>query len=153
MSDNPHNYNSDNFSENAIKDACSKCHTLNLDSFSSTDTSFKDSSITCMGCHDGVNAKNMPTIYPKKGKLYGSFGNMSLNSGHPVMVSYVEGVAGLRPKYTSINNWSNASSINDLLRGGKLECGSCHNPHEKKWPKYLKHNNKNSGLCFSCHDK
>jgi predicted CXXCH cytochrome family protein len=69
------------------------------------------------------------------------------------MIDYIEGVAGLKPRNTHIDGWSNASNINDLLRDGKMECGSCHNPHDKRWPMYLKHRTNNSELCFTCHDK
>lgn len=82
----------------------------------------------------------------------------SLSNDHPVSITYSESKAGLRPTDTVIasidltsdlatsaatafgsnlaqNRWavkgyvSNIATIADLLRNGKVECSSCHDPH------------------------
>ena len=156
---NPHDYTVENFSDETYREQCANCHTFESedseDSFTinSTDTSFSDSSLICLACHDGVTASDLPTVHKEFETDYEASNSLNSNRSHPVMIAYTEGVAGLRSKETPTDNWSNANNINDLLRDGKIECGSCHNPHDKKEGMYLKHSNENSELCFTCHDK
>jgi hypothetical protein len=135
----------------------------------------------------------------------------SLSNDHPVSVAYAGGTkASLRPASTVIstidlaydlsgsaasdydgnlsqNRWavagfiSETATINDLLRGGNVECSSCHDPHfsNKSWDEvdatwalpevsswcntnedcsdglFLRRvgGNSGSGLCRTCHEK
>lgn len=117
----------------------------------------------CNFCHNG----------PDNPALRLSVG-IALSNDHPVSVTYTPGVAGLRPTATVINNidllaglatsaasvygnnlqqnrWavkgtiSSTATIADLLRDGKVECTSCHDPHfrnlswdevENSWTSY-----------------
>ncbi len=141
----------------------------------STDSSPTGSSLACLSCHDGVSAMNSVVNAPGSGGFSSSgtyIGNASnlpktmpaseiiavglngdLTNDHPVSITYVEGVAGLKPKNTAITGWNNASTINDLLRGGKVQCVSCHDPHDPTFGRYLRHRNTSSELCKTCHDK
>lgn len=131
-----------------------------------------------------------------------------LTNDHPVSVPYNSTVASLRPTNTAINGidltaglapsaaavfgsnltqnrWaikgfiSETATINDLLRNGKVECSSCHDPHFKNlsWDEVEKYTpvpgqpgvkteafndglflrrvggNTGSGLCRTCHNK
>lgn len=129
-----------------------------------------------------------------------------LTNDHPVSVQYIEGKANLRPVTTSLNSidltqgltssasivyngnlaqnrWavkgfiSDTAKISDLLRDGKVECTSCHDPHFKNltWdeaePSWFKDycgnqercsdgqflrrvgGNTGSAVCRTCHDK
>jgi hypothetical protein len=134
-----------------------------------------------------------------------------LSNDHPVSVAYNNSVAGLRPTDTVIasidltsdlatsagtafgsnlaqNRWavrgfvSNTATIADLLRDGKVECSSCHDPHfrnlswdeaEPTWADGIKTTwcgndgetcadgqflrrvggNTGSGVCRTCHNK
>lgn len=127
-----------------------------------------------------------------------------LSNDHPVSIAYNASVAGLRPTNTVIasinltadladsaatfdngnltkNLWavkgyvSNSATIADLLRDGKVECSSCHDPHfnNKSWNEvdstyaadssaefwsngnFLRRvgGNSGSGVCRTCHNK
>lgn len=135
--------------------------------------------------------------------------SVDLTDDHPVSVPYNAGRGSLRPTSTALstvdllaglnssaatgydgnlaqNRWavkgviSNSAVIGDLLRGGKVECSSCHDPHFKNrsWDEveafwdtdpsityctgedctdgnFLRRvgGNTGSGVCRTCHDK
>ena len=146
-------------------------------------------SLACLSCHDGVSAINSIVNAPGSGGYVSggqnvAFGstpagtakvmpagvtnigdsdpsNVGLTNDHPVSITYVEGAASLKPVTTAITGWSGASTIADLLRAGKVECGSCHDPHLGESDTFLRRNkatvgeasNKGSRVCLTCHDK
>ncbi len=140
-----------------------------------TDATPSGASLACLSCHDGVSAMNSVVNAPGSGGYnatgtfigtvnntprdmpnaeeiaVGLFGD--LTNDHPVSITYVEGVAGLRAKTTPLTGWQGASTINDLLRNGKVQCVSCHDPHFPNNGRYLRYSNNGSGLCKACHDK
>lgn len=92
--------------------------------------------------------------------------NVNLSNDHPVSIPYTAGKASLRAttfdltSYGDANAWVGASTISDLLRGGNVECGSCHDPHNGGLTQgvstevnFLRHTNANSYLCIGCHEK
>lgn len=136
---------------------------------------------------------------------------MDLRDDHPVSIDYIPDRAGLRPTNTTINSidltselassantafngnlaqnrWavkgfiSDTATISDILRNGKVECSSCHDPHfrnlswdeaEPTWNdegglitycaagedcsdgNFLRRigGNTGSGICRTCHEK
>ncbi|SNZ11282.1 doubled CXXCH domain-containing protein [Persephonella hydrogeniphila] len=97
----------------------------------------------------------------------GAGGNYDLRDDHPIGVVYrgddTNPPASLKPTNTPLPaGWNIAGdkdgnpgpTIGDLLRGGKIECVSCHNPHLNA-PRFLRSGdgNTNSNLCRTCHDK
>ncbi|MBK3332767.1 cytochrome c3 family protein [Persephonella atlantica] len=96
----------------------------------------------------------------------GAGGNYDLRDDHPIGVVYrgneTTPPASLKPTSTPLTGWnvsgdpdgSGGPSIGDLLRNGKVECVSCHNPHLNA-PRFLRSGdgNANSNLCRACHDK
>ncbi len=140
-----------------------------------TDATPTGASLACLSCHDGVSAMNTVVNAPGSGGYNTSgtlIGNDSFNeermglsnvrsigangdltNDHPISITYVEGAASLKPKDTPITGWNQASTINDLLRNGKVQCVSCHDPHYPRWGTFLRTNNGGSELCKTCHDK
>jgi len=139
-----------------------------------TDAQPTGAALACLSCHDGVSAMNSVVNAPGSGGYningtiignnrqarnmrqdislaIGMYGD--LTNDHPVSIPYIEGAASLKPKTTAITDWQGATTINDLLRNGKVQCTSCHDPHYPRWGTYLRHRNTGSELCKTCHDK
>ena len=148
-------------------------------------------------------ASSMPTFVDGSGDQRLNIGT-NLSNDHPVSVTYNSLVASLRPESTTFgsvnltaglqgsattaygnnlsqNRWAikgytvSTGSISDLLRNGKVECSSCHDPHFKNtsWDEieaigayagkdpsevdglFLRRvgGNTGSGVCRTCHNK
>lgn len=164
---------------------------------------FTTSMLSCGACHN--NAADLSANVTRL--LIGT----DLSNDHPVSVAYDPTKAGLRPTDTVIssidltsdlaasaatafnsnlsqNRWavsgfvSDSAKISDLLRDGKVECSSCHDPHfrnlswdevEPTWADGIKTTwcgndgevcsdgqflrrvggNTGSGVCRTCHNK
>ena len=148
------------------------------------------SSLACLSCHDGVSAVNSIVNAPGSGMgtlaapatpilitAYAYGGNIGdgnntvadvdMANDHPVSVTYTEGAASLKPTTAVLTDWvgvngttANTGTIAEILRSGKVECGSCHDPHNgyatqgtDPQVNYLRHTNTASALCLGCHDK
>ncbi len=143
-------------------------------------------SLACLSCHDGVSGINSVVNAPGSGGYVpgGGFVDFMGQSGaaftmpagvtqigtdltndHPVSITYVDTAprpASLKPTTDNLlGTWSGATTIADVLRNGKVECVSCHDPHlgatqSTTFLKRLGANgaaNAGSQLCLSCHDK
>ncbi|MCF6339169.1 MAG: cytochrome c3 family protein [Sulfurimonas sp.] len=146
----------------------------------SSDPTPTGSSMACLSCHDGVSAMNSVINAPGSGfagngvstpngvyigtnpagpatmpgVAYKAIGlNGDLTDDHPSSIVYMPGRAGLKPIDTAIVDIFGALTISDLLRGGKVQCTSCHDPHGTPYNTYLRSHNTNSALCISCHEK
>ncbi|MDD2780051.1 cytochrome c3 family protein [Sulfuricurvum sp.] len=71
-----------------------------------------------------------------------------LRNDHPIGVIYTPGTAGLKVTTSMIGTVTIAS----VLRSNKVECSTCHDPHETN-AMFLRTANTNSALCTSCHDR
>ena len=148
-----------------------------------TDAAPSAPSLACLSCHDGVSAINSIVNAPGSGGYVAggqnvAFGSTAagtaftmpagvtqigtdLTNDHPVSITYVEGAASLKPTTTAVTGWSGACTIADLLRNGKVQCVSCHDPHLGESDTFLRRNaanvgeasNKGSAVCLTCHDK
>lgn len=89
-----------------------------------------------------------------------------LRNDHPVGVIYrgddANPPASLVPTNTALpagfviagdRDGNPGATVGDLLRGGKVECVSCHDPHLGENPTFLRLPNDNSALCLACHAK
>ncbi|WP_457641251.1 cytochrome c3 family protein [Persephonella sp.] len=100
------------------------------------------------------------------GKGDGGATNYDLRDDHPVGIVYrgdeTNPPASLKPTNTNISGWNISGdkdgnpgpTIGDLLRNGKVECVSCHNPHLNA-ARFLRSGDGNafSSLCLTCHGK
>ena len=135
----------------------------------------------CLSCHDGVNAINSLVNQAGSGGVDAAgtkvaFGTtvagtavlmpagatnigITLANDHPVSITYTAGKAGLRATTTVFGS----STIAALLRSGKVECSSCHDPHVASGDTtgqgttaaalFLRKSNSASALCLACHAK
>lgn len=80
-----------------------------------------------------------------------------LTNDHPISVTYTAGIASLRPTNTALDGAfivaGSDTNISGILRGGKVECATCHDPHETANGTFLRLSNAGSALCLTCHAK
>ena len=148
----------------------------------SPETTVQAASLVCLSCHDGVNAVNTVINAPFKGfynelgvtmgtpvampsspilTVGNEAGGAGLSNDHPVSILYDENAASLRPKNTVLADipdappadWGNYTTIQNMLRSERVECGSCHDPHNSDNGTFLRISNNGSALCLTCHDK
>ncbi len=119
-------------------------------------------SMICLSCHDGVNSVNfvVNNSYNNAGETVTKsegFNYQHVTGGdHPISIVYEAGErTGLKPISTPLlGEWKGAKTIEDILRNGKIECGTCHDPHAMTDDGlFLRNQNHRSELCLSCHDK
>lgn len=135
----------------------------NVESDSTSGSSF----MACLSCHDGINAINVLTNTSTGGSaspsgsipsgiglsLSGKGEELSKAKNHPISVTYNSGTAGLKMTGTPLVGWAGAKTIDSLLRNNKVECGSCHDPHESTNGTFLRVSNGWGELCRGCHAK
>lgn len=114
-------------------------------------------SILCLSCHDGTIA--LGDLYNQKSvidfgaysKLPSGKSNLStdLRNDHPISFVYSSSLS------TSDGEIKDPStlSLNVKLENSKLQCTSCHDPHDNSNENFLVETNKYSNLCLSCHTK
>lgn len=116
----------------------------------------------CLSCHDGT--VGIGSMYNKPNNLAGtgedtptnaatlmtgnSMVGTNLTNDHPVNFNYdaalVTADGGL-VAVGSLPSWA--------LIGGKVQCSSCHDPHNNTNGSFLPISNVNSAVCTSCHVK
>ena len=107
------------------------------------DAALGESSLMCLGCHDGQTA--LDSFGGATGSTVmtgGAVVGRDLRDDHPVGVAYPSG----DPRYRS----AGVVEGNLPLYDGRLECGSCHDPHDNRWGKFLRLDSR--VLCQTCHD-
>ncbi|MBI4698960.1 MAG: cytochrome c3 family protein [Nitrospirae bacterium] len=127
-------------------------------------------SLACLSCHDGTTAFDSLLNFPGSGStnpgdwVYNGTRNAITNSAtpatymgpdltndHPIAVTY--DTAQDTAFNAKTGNYVNANGNNLPLYSGKVECGSCHNPHDNTNGTFLRASNAGSALCTTCHIK
>jgi predicted CXXCH cytochrome family protein len=125
------------------------------------------SSLLCMSCHDGTIAVNNlwndpndqanPTVDGSGSwdtnadsmidTTHSAYIGTSLTDDHPINFTY-------NAALDTENELRDPPTNADVLRGGEVQCSSCHNPH-KSVDNYgfLRYTMNNSDLCINCHVK
>lgn len=149
-------------------DACSACHIPHADAGPKTGkweqkprsdvTLYRGAaeapgplSMRCLGCHDGTIATDTfveETAGPALASRDRIARSGDLRRNHPIGVDYPSRRRTFQP----------ASQVTSLDRvrlfGGKVECTSCHDPHNQYGlPAMLVMPNDRSQLCYTCHKK
>jgi hypothetical protein len=137
----------------------------------------------CLSCHDGVSAVNSLVLQANAAGYNAAGYNVAfglttagtgtvlpaggintlgtnLQNDHPVSILYTAGKANLVATTTAFGT---TGTIANLLRSGKVECGSCHDPHVASGdttaqgsiagPMFTRLANGGSALCLACHAK
>ena len=123
-------------------------------------------SLACLSCHDGTIGLDVITNPPNAfgGSVPGTtpgtntmpassfaFLDTELRNDHPISVTYDVG------DDPAFNSKSAVASGGLKLYGDgttdKVQCASCHNPHDKTNVPFLRKSNSNSNLCKTCHIK
>lgn len=125
------------------------------------------SSKLCLSCHDGTVALDSFGTTTGTTFMSGSsaVGADDLGNDHPISFTFDTTLATTDgalydPAATSVTIGAGADSktgnIADvMLLGGKVQCASCHDVHNKftNGPKLLRVANTGSALCLTCHNK
>ena len=122
-------------------------------------------SLACLSCHDGTTAfdslLNFPSasdgsdwVWNSSNKIQStdtSFMGTDLSNDHPISITYDPTVT---PDPTEWNTANAQNYVNGIpLFDGRVECGSCHNPHDDQFGVFLRASNSGSALCLKCHIK
>lgn len=105
----------------------------------------------CLSCHDGTVALDSfggasGTTVMTGPALVGT----DMSNDHPISMNYGAGSGAAGGLHLATD-----PGVAALLRGGKVECGSCHDPHNNGagTSKLLQKDNAGSELCLTCHNK
>ena len=115
------------------------------------------SSVLCLSCHDGTIALGNVLSRTEDILFAGGVTRMpagrsnlttDLSDDHPVSFVYNAALAA------SDGQLRDPASVMHpvVIEGGKVQCRSCHDPHNNIYPDFLVASNQFSGLCISCHD-
>ena len=116
------------------------------------------SSTLCLSCHDGTIALGNVISRPTDIAFAGGITNMPLGNtnlstnladDHPVSFAYT---VSLSATDGQIKHPSTITPPVEL-ENGKVQCTSCHDPHDNTNGKFLVQTRQNSALCLSCHEK
>jgi predicted CXXCH cytochrome family protein len=114
-----------------------------------------DQSKLCLSCHDGVTAMDAFGGVAGSTPMGAITANVTtdLQDDHPISITYLE--ANALKVRTGPSGVTGGTTIEaDMLFGGKVECSSCHDVHNKYGiARLLKKANTGSALCLTCHDK
>jgi predicted CXXCH cytochrome family protein len=122
-------------------------------------------SLACLSCHDGTTAFDSLLNFPgasdgsdwswnganKIANTATSFMGTDLSNDHPISITYDPTAT---PDATEWNTANAQNYVNGIpLFDGRVECGSCHNPHDDQFGVFLRASNSGSALCLKCHIK
>ena len=111
------------------------------------------SSRLCLSCHDGVIALSklrvtataarfsLPQLTGKT--LLGT----DLSGSHPISFVYDSALATRAGELVEPATLPRKVPLDDK----QLQCTACHDPHENRWPNFLRMNNRYSAECTACH--
>lgn len=113
------------------------------------------SSQLCLSCHDGTVALGLTRRpIPGAGKGAGLLGtfvrgrsnvNTDLSDDHPISFTYDHALAA------ADGSLANPDLMGLPLEGQQMECGTCHDAHEKDIVPFLRRSTANGELCLTCH--
>lgn len=119
----------------------------------------------CLSCHDGTIALDSygnatSTTAGSMGDDPGTYGTpgtagsrnlgTDLRDDHPIGIDYpADGTSG----YFDDDSLTDVKLVDYGAQTRRLECTSCHDPHDVTYPPFLRVTKDGSALCLKCHDK
>ncbi len=115
------------------------------------------SSRLCLSCHDGTVALGLVSCRTTPIRMQGGVTTMpasasnlgtDLSGDHPISFVYDQNLAQLD------QHLKDPSTLDKKIRldhNQKLQCATCHNPHDDQYGNFLVMDNTGSALCLSCH--
>lgn len=116
------------------------------------------SSVLCLSCHDGTIALGALVSRATDITFSGGVTTMPIGRGnlesdlsddHPISFEYTSAIASGDGQLKD----PSAIGMPVQLENGKVQCISCHDPHNNANSKFLVASKLNSDLCFKCHDR
>ena len=107
----------------------------------------------CLSCHDGTLALGAMRTHPDPdlGPLTGpSVLGTDLSDDHPVSFVYDSQVAARLPELVHPSALTGPVKLDSTEQ---MQCTTCHDPHEERYPHFLVTDTAYSQLCISCHQK
>jgi predicted CXXCH cytochrome family protein len=110
-------------------------------------------SMTCLSCHDGLTDMGATytgtrgfAVVTKMKNTRGAVVGSDLRDDHPISIRYTPATG----KYAAVNAVSTAGlRLYGAAGAEKVECGSCHNPHDNTLGKFLRVSS--TTICTTCH--
>jgi len=112
------------------------------------------SSRLCLSCHDGLLALgNMRVSGGMPATTLGALKGQAvlgtdLRGDHPISFVYDAALAARHGELAVPLNLPNRIRVDG---DRQLQCSSCHDPHEDRYPKFLRTDPAGGGLCTTCH--
>jgi predicted CXXCH cytochrome family protein len=116
------------------------------------------SSRLCLSCHDGTIALGSVSSQTSPISMQNGTGAMpagpnnlgtDLSGDHPISFVYDSTLAGKDPQ---VKDPATLTGKVKLDHDGRLQCTSCHDPHDNQFGNFLVMDNTASALCLSCHN-
>jgi predicted CXXCH cytochrome family protein len=113
----------------------------------------------CLSCHDGTIALGLVRSQTQPISFAGGVTTMpagrtnlgiDLSDDHPISFVYDNALAIANGQLEYPANLTRPVMLD---RYGRLQCTSCHNPHDDQYGKFLVMDNISSALCATCHKK
>ena len=115
----------------------------------------------CLSCHDGVTALGaLYNIAPNTLEMTGTLGTSAvigtdLSNDHPVLYDVKPGAGPPTQPGTDaeIQLPPEGDAVKVYGATNRVECTSCHEPHDNTFGKFLVKSNADAALCTTCHQK
>ncbi len=116
------------------------------------------SSILCLSCHDGTIA--LGSVLSRKTEIDFSEGVSSFKRSKSNLTTDLSDDHMISFHYNSTLAYTDGELKDPMnlthpvtLENGKVQCVTCHDPHNNAFDNFLVSSNRYSALCLSCHDK
>ena len=106
------------------------------------------SSLMCLGCHDGTIALGDIVSRTESAEAARGETRTNYSDGHPVSLPYEpgSGEAGM-----ALESRDRLPEQVRLDARGKMQCTTCHDPHDDAYGNFLVMENSDKTLCVACH--